>query len=69
MYFCRLYKGGEIQASEVQQIRDITSATARIEIESSDNRAEITCQVNHPASNTPLTVTSKLTVLCKFFFH
>ena len=66
----RLYKGGEIlQPTEPHKVGDVTSATARIEVTATDNRAEVMCQVYHAASPTPQTKTSRLNVLCKYIIY
>ncbi|XP_066948196.1 nephrin-like [Macrobrachium rosenbergii] len=59
----RIYKEDEEIVTELLHEGNVTLARAEIEVTPVDNGAKVTCEVTNPATETPLTTSSRLKVL------
>lgn len=61
----RVYKRGQVVASEIVQEDDMTRARARLRVTPADNGALVKCEVTSQGNRTPKVTSIRLKVLCK----
>lgn len=55
-------------SSEVKPVNGGTKVLTDVMVQPEDNGKPVTCQVTHPATKEPKSVTQRLTILCKLVF-